>query len=556
MSAPAAAPRHAVDFDRWWTWAGTVAVAVPLCVFFLVPVISILSRSLSTPDGLGLGNFAASFIDSRFHSVVLNTVVMASATTALAVGLAFFYAYALQRTQVPFKPVFRIIALLPLFAPSMVQGQGLILLLGRNGILNRWLGLDIDIYGLQGIIVANVLYAFPYCVLILSAALAVGDQRLYESGRTLGASSWKLFRDVTLPGARFGIAAAIFVAMTLIVTDFGNPMVVGGDYNVLATEVYNQVIGQAQFERGAVIGVVLLVPAALAKMVEKVLTRRQYALISAHSKPLVITPARGRDAAFTTYAVLVASVFVAVVGIVVVASFVQLWPYKMTFTFKHYEFDVQNGIAPLWNSIGVSLASALAGVTMVGLAAIVVNKFKTPLTGPLSFLAVLPSAVPGMVLGLGYIFVFNDPGNPLNGLYGTLALIVIMTVYYNHAQGFLITSTSLRQISSSFDEAATTLGAGVVRALRTITLPLMWPTMLGVAVFYFMRSMVSLSAVIFLITPSTQVASVSVLQLTDRGAYNQAAAFSVCIMATVVGVLLLARLTLRLAGVRGVTLIR
>ena len=555
-SPAAAAGRESIDIERLVVWGVTLAVAVPLGLFFLYPLVAILGRSLSTPEGLGLANFAASFGSARFATLVRNTLAMAFLATALAVGLAFFYAYALQRSAIPGKAALRMIALLPLFAPSLVQAQGLLLLLGRNGILNRQFGLGIDIYGFSGVVVANVLYAFPYAFLILSAALAVGDQRLYESAETLGASRWRMFRDITLPGARYGLAAAAFVAFTLVITDFGNPVVIGGDFNVLATEVYNQVIGQAQFERGAVIGVVLLVPAALAKLVEKRLSRRQFALISAHSKPLEVGRAPWRDLAFGLYALLVAAVFLSVVGIVVYASFVQLWPYNMTTTLKHYAFDVQNGIEPLWNSVLVGLASALVGVLMTGLAAIVAHKFRTLLTGPLAFLSILPSAVPGMVLGLGYILVFNDPANPLNGLYGTLALIVILTVYYNHAQGFLVSSTSLKQIAQTFDEAAATLGAGILRTLRTVTLPLLWPTLLGVGVFYFMRSMVSLSAVIFLVTPSTQVAAVSVLQLTDRGAYNQAAAFSVCIMGIVLAALFAVQLTLRVAGVRGVTLIR
>lgn len=544
------------DLERAVVWLLTLAVAVPLALFFLLPLLTILARALSTPDGIGLGTIEAVLGSRRFSNLLRNTLVMASLSTALTVTLAFVYAYALQRTRAPFRPLLRVVALLPLFAPSMVQGQGLLLLLGRNGLVNRSLGLGLDLYGFPGLLVANVLYAFPYAFLILSAALAVADGRLYESAETLGARPWRMFRDVTLPGARYGIAAATFVAFTLVITDFGNPMVIGGDYSVLATEVYNQVIGQAQFERGAVIGIILLVPAALAKAVEKRVLRRQHALISAHSRPLEIRRSPARDAAFGIAAAAVAFVLLSVVVIVVAASFVTLWPYNLTPTLKHYAFDVQNGAEPLWNSIVVSLASALAGMTAATAAAIVALKFRTPLTGPISFLAILPAAVPGMVLGLGYILTFNDARNPLNPLYGTLTLIVVLTVYYNHAHGFLLASTSLRQISSSFDEAATTLGAGAVRALRTITLPLLWPTMLGIGVFYFMRSMVSLSAVIFLITPATQVASVSVLQLTDRGAYNQAAAFSTCIMAIVLGVLLAVQLILRVAGIRGVSLIR
>lgn len=544
------------DLERTVVWLLSGLIAVGLAVFFLWPLATILVRAVSTPAGFGFGNFDAVTGSRRFGNLLRNTLVMAGLSTAGTIVLAFQYAYAVQRTRAPLRPLLRLVALVPLFAPSMVQGQGLLLLLGRNGVLNRYFGLGLDVYGFPGLLIANLLYAFPYAFLTLSAALAVADQRLYEGGETLGAGPWRLFRDVTLPGARFGIAAATFVTFTLITTDFGNPMVIGGDYSVLATEVYNQVIGQAQFERGAVIGILLLVPAMLAKWIEKRLLPPGHALVSAQSRSLVVTRAPLRDTLFGLYAGAVAAVIASVVLIVVAASFVTLWPYNLAPTLKHYAFDVQNGLEPLWNSILVSLLAAVAGVGVTTLAAVVVTKFRTGLRGPISFAAILPSAVPGMVLGLGYILTFNDARNPLHGLYGTLTVIVILTVYYNHAHGFLLASTSLRQISGSFDEAATTLGAGMVRALRTITMPLLWPTMLGIGVFYFMRSMVSLSAVIFLITPSTQVASVSVLQLTDRGAYNQAAAFSTCIMAIVLAALLGVQLLMRLLGIRGVAIIR
>ena len=534
----------------------SVLAAIPILLFLLLPLTGILLRGFETPSGFGIGNFTETFGAERFWRLVLNSISMSLTATLAAVGLAYFYAYALQRAAIPFKPFLRIAVLTPLFAPSLVQAQGLILLLGRNGVLNRFLGFDIDIYGFWGTAIANALYAFPYAYLILSAALAVADARIYESAETLGAGPARIFRDVTLPATRFGLAAAIFVVFTLVMTDFGNPMVIGGDFSVLATEVYNQVIGQAQFGLGAVIGIVLLVPAILAKLIEKRISSRQHALVTAQSKPLETKPSRGRDLAFSLYAYTVVSLILSVLVIVVVASFVRLWPYNMSFTLKHYEFDVQNGTAPLWNSVGVSLATAILGVAITGLTAIVVQKFRNPLTGPLSLLAILPAAVPGMVLGLGYVLTFNDPANPLNVLYGSFTLIVILSVYYNHAHAFLISSTSLKQIGPVFDEASTTLGGSTLTTLRKVTLPLLWPTLLGVGVFYFMRTMVSLSAVIFLVTPSTQLAAVSVLQLSDRGAVNQAAAFSVCIMAIVIGCLLIVRTILWLAGAKNVTLIR
>ena len=191
-----------------------------------------------------------------------------SALAALcAVTLSYFYAYALQRTNVVLKSVLRMVVMAPLFAPSLIQAQGLIFLLGRNGVFNRFLGFDIEIYGFWGVTIANSLYTFPYAFLILSAALAVADARLYEGAIVMGAKPWKIFRTVTLPSTRFGIAAALFVAFSLSITDFGNAIVIGGDFSVLATEIYNKVIGQAQFQLGAVIGVVLLVPAAVSKLI-------------------------------------------------------------------------------------------------------------------------------------------------------------------------------------------------------------------------------------------------------------------------------------------------
>ncbi|WP_113912868.1 ABC transporter permease subunit [Roseovarius dicentrarchi] len=534
----------------------SICVIAGLAVFFLVPVFAILWRSFDVGGGAGLGNYVATLGDPRIWELVRNSLGMAGLSAIGAVTLSYFYAYALQRTNVVLKSVLRMVVMAPLFAPSLIQAQGLIFLLGRNGVFNRFLGFELDIYGFWGVTIANTLYTFPYAFLILSAALAVADARLYEGAIVMGAKPWKIFRTVTLPSTRYGIAAAVFVAFSLSITDFGNAIVIGGDFSVLATEIYNKVIGQAQFHLGAVIGVVLLVPAALSKLIVGYISKRQHSQVTDKSVALDVRPNLRRDLAYGIYATLIAILFLSIPLIVFFASLVKLWPYNMTLTLEHYAFDVQNGTEPLWNSIGVALATATLGVVAVFSASIVTMKFRTPLSGPISFLSTLPASIPGMVLGLGYVLAFNSLANPLNFLYGTFPLIVLLYIYYNHAQGFLITTTSLKQVSATFDEASTMLGAGALRTLFKVTLPLLWPTLLGVGVFFFMRAMVSLSAVIFLITPQTQVAAVSVLQLADRGATNQAAAFSVCIMAIVMAMLLIVRGILWLAGARGVTLIR
>lgn len=551
-----AAPPSARDYEPALKLLVAIMVAVPLVVFVLYPMTHILGRSFFVNGEFSLAHYATMLGSPRLSGLIYNSLEVTLVSTAITLVLAYAFAYAVQRTCMPLRNFFRLIALVPMFAPSLVQAQGLVLLLGRNGLINRLFDTDYSIYGYWGIVIASVLYVFPYAFLIFSAALAAADNRLYESSRILGAGPWRTFRTVTLPSTRFAIVAATFVVFTLVITDFGNPMVVGGDYSVLASEVYNQVIGQANFELGAVIGMILLIPAAIAVVVEKWVTRRNFAQISERSQPLVVTPQRSRDLLFGAYALLVSLAILSIVAIVVFASFTHLWPYRMSFSLRHYAFDVQNGIQPLWNSIYIGLMAAAIGVFVTGLAAYVTDKFHTVFDKPLYFLCIVPAAIPGMVVGLGYILAFNNPANPIYSIYGSLLLIAICNVYHYHAQGYLIASTSIKQISSTFDEASATLGGNFLRTLRKVTLPLMWPTLVGVAVFFFMRSMVTLSAVIFLITPSTQVAAVSVLLLEDRGAINQAAAFSVCIMAVVAVVLLLARLLLNACGFRHISLIR
>ncbi|MEO8753231.1 MAG: ABC transporter permease subunit, partial [Casimicrobiaceae bacterium] len=222
------APRF--DADRIAVLGLTLAVVVPLVVFVLLPLFGIFKMSFVTADGIGLGNYVKYVNGPKFAKVVGNSLAVAATTTAIAVVLAYAFAYAMRRTAMPGKAVFGSIALLPLFAPSLVQALGIVFLFGRNGVINRTFDLGIDIYGFWGIVISDVFYSFPQAYLILSAALAVADARLYESAQVLGATGARIFRDITLPSTKYGLLSATFVVFTIVITDFGNPMVIGGDY--------------------------------------------------------------------------------------------------------------------------------------------------------------------------------------------------------------------------------------------------------------------------------------------------------------------------------------
>ncbi|MBT7779051.1 MAG: ABC transporter permease subunit, partial [Rhodospirillales bacterium] len=212
--------------DRHIKIGMTMAAAIPLLTFVLYPLWAILKMSFLLPDdSWGLGNYTRYFSDPGFIQIVNNSFVVSISSTVVTIVIAYIFAYALHRSSIPYKAVWKFVAMLPLFAPSLVQALGFQLLLGRNGAVNRMFGTELDIYGFWGIFLSNTMYALPHAILMLSAALAVADARLYESARMLGGSNSRIFLTVTLPATRYGLMSAVFIVFTIVITDFGNAMV-------------------------------------------------------------------------------------------------------------------------------------------------------------------------------------------------------------------------------------------------------------------------------------------------------------------------------------------
>jgi iron(III) transport system permease protein len=539
--------RHRFGREDAVRWALVVGFALVLYLFIVLPMAKIVWRSLLDNDGrwVGLANYARYFGTPAIAASITNSLFVALVSTALTVSLSFAYAYALTRTQMPAKGLFRVLALLPIFAPSLVQAFAFVYVFGNNGIFTRATGVNVGIYGAKGIVFAEVFYCFPHALLILIAALSATDARLYDAARTLGASNRKTFLTVTLPGVKFGLVSACFVVFTTVITDFGAPKVIGGKFSVMATEIYNQVSGQQNFTMGATVSVVLLVPALLAFVVDRIVQRRQYALVTAASRPLVPARSPVADGVAFAYCALIAAVIAGIYLVILVASLVHRWPYNMGLTLKHYAFDTVGGYAPLWNSLHVSLWTAVMGTALTFIGAYVVEKCRTPASGPLYLLSILPVSIPGMVLGLAYIFTFNAPESPLNGLYGTLAILVISNVIHYFTVGFLTATASLKQMDAEFEHVSASLGVPFYRTFWRVTVPIALPTIVAVSMYFFLNAMVTLSAVVFLVAPGTELAAVAVLLMDDAGDTAQAAAMSVLIIAVGLTVRLLYWLALK-----------
>ena len=525
--------RQRLDAERVVGYVLLAAFAVFLYVFLVWPMAQVLWRSLLANDGrfVGLANYVRYFRTPAIAASITNSVAVSLVAMVLTVALAFVYAYALTRTRLPARGFFRVVAMLPIFAPSLVSAIAFVYAFGNNGIVTRLTGVNVGIYGAKGIVLAEVFYCFPHAVLILMAALAAADARLYDAAAALGASRLKVFLTVTLPGVKYGLMSACFVVFTLVITDFGVPKVVGGKFSVMATEIYNQVIGQQNFTMGATVSVVLLVPAGLAFVVDRLVQRRQYALITAAARPLEPRRDRVAQALLVGYCGLIAAGVLGIYLVVVASSVVNRWPYDFTLTLKHYRFDTAGGYTALVNSVWVATLTAVAGTLITFAGAYLVEKCRTRVNTVLYVLALLPVSVPGMVLGLAYIFAFNAPGSVLNGLYGTLTILVVSNLVHYFTVPFLTATTALKQMDAEFENVSASLGVPFYRTFWQVTVPIALPSIVGISMYFFLNAMVTLSAVVFLVAPGTELAAVAVLLLDDAGESAQATAMSVLIIA-------------------------
>ena len=523
-----------LDGDKLLTIVCVVIPLISLAVFFLYPMYIVFMRSITIPDGsVGFQNYIEILTSSGFWRATRHSMLMGVTTMVFSVFLGFIIAHGLHRCSFKGKWIIRGVIILPLLAPSLVQALGLIFLLGRNGLINRTFGLEIDIYGFWGLTIANTLYALPQVVMIVSASLVLLDARIYEAAEIMGAKPLRQFRDLTLPAIFFALLNAAFVVFIVTITDFGNAAVIGGDYSVLATEIYTQVIGLRNFNMGAVVGIMLLLPTVISYYIERKAMARQQGKLSTNVQPFVPRFMASRDIPMAAACFAIVVAILAVIGIVIYASFVKLWPYNFDLTFKHYNITLAGGYSSLWITIAISLGAAIGGTFMIFILSLGLLRLPEKLSQAIQVLAAMPAAVPGIVLGLAYILTFNSTTTPLHVLYGTAVLIAAINFYHYHTQAFLTVMTGFRQFPTALEEASSTLGAGLGRTAMNVIVPFVSPMLVAVFFFLFMRSMVTLSAVIFLTTPQLDVAAVTIMRLDDAGLTSQAAAFSTCVMAVV-----------------------
>jgi iron(III) transport system permease protein len=525
-----------MEVDKVVVPAVTLFIVLLLIFFMIFPLWKILTLSFFKAGEVGvatftLENYVKYFTNAYTLKTLWHSLYVSIATTIIVTIVVFLFAYAMTRTTMAGKTFFRNVIMIPLIAPSIVQALALIYLFGRNGLVTaHWLGTDWNIYGPTGIIISEVLYCLPHAFVILFTTLSAVDIRLDEAAESLGATPFKVFTRITLPSAKYGILSSAALTFNLTITDFGNPVVIGGNYSVLATEIYSQVTNLYRFDLGATISIILLVPSLGAFMLNYYISRKTFSMISGAAKP-EIPPSRPlKKYGFTAFCSLVAFFIIVIFTTVIMGSFVKVWPYDWSLTLSHYKFPSIGGYSAIWTSLWISLVVGIVGSFITLVASYVMETRRPYFKQLIYFLSVMPAAIPGLVMGLGFILAFNKP---YYFFYGTPWIVVINIVICNFTLGILSNISNLRNIDPSVEEASISLGGDTIRTFFQIIFPLSRVAFFQNFVYFFMRSMTTISAVIFLVSATVHLAAIEIIMLDNDGWSASANAMCTCIIAIV-----------------------
>jgi len=528
-----------------------MAIALVIAIVFvlvaiLMPIASMIGTSL-TADALPV---VERYTVGPQKQILLNTVILGVSVATVGTLIGFLFAYVQVRVPLPrlLKRFMHLMALLPIVSPPFALALSAIVLFGRSGLITRdLLGLDVNIYGLQGMVLVMSLSFFPVAYISLSGLLRALDPALDEAATNLGASRWRTFRTVTLPLLLPGLASGFLLLFVEALADLGNPIVLGGNFQVLASRMYLAIIGQYDTLGGAVLGLLLLAPSLIVYFVHRYYAERA-SVVSVTGKP------SGRPMELTNRPMIVilagAALFVSLLvllmyGTIVWGSFTTLVGVNNTLTTKNFEFVLFGyGLEAVSDTVLLAgIATPLAGLLGVVVAFLVVRgRFWG--RGALDFGTMLGVAVPGTVFGIGYLLTFNTPvelfGIPIipkltggAGLLGGAIAIVMVYVVRSVPGGLRSGAAALQQVDPTIEEASVSLGASRFTTFRRVVLPLIRPAFLTGLIYSFARSMTAISAIVFLTTPSTRIMTAQILNETNAARFGNALAYCVILIVIV-----------------------
>lgn len=493
-----------------------------LVCFFAVSVICPLAAMLVN---LGKADFPALVSDRGILTAALNSLLVSSAATVISIAVGGAAAWCVTRTGVKLKGLFGVLILLPMLIPSISHGMGLIILFGSNGILTRLFGLSRGIYGFAGIVAGSVMYAFPVAYIMISDILKYEDSSPYEAAEVLGIPKFRRFVSITLPYLKKPMISVIFAVFTMIVTDYGVPLMIGGMYKTLPVLMYEEVIGRQDFVKGSFFGLILLIPAAAAFLIDLFCKNDRKSGNVRHR----FEPGRkkGRDiAAFIILAVISVCVVYPIVSFIAI-TFAERYPSDMGFTLRNIENALRKGAGGyLLNSVLTAFLTAVIGTAVAFICACFTARGKIRGGKFLHLMSVLSLAVPGVVLGLSYVLFFKG-----SFIYGTYAILVLANTVHFFSSPYLMIYNSIGKLNPNLEAVASSLGIGRFRLIRDVILPQTKATLAEMFSYFFVNSMMTISAVAFLANIKTKPVSLMIPQFEAQMLLEASAFVSLLILA-------------------------
>lgn len=509
-----------------------VLVAV-FAIFLAVPAIRLLLKSFLGEDGLTGAYYLDVFSGKGFTTALGNSFAVSIVSALVAVGIAFVMAYIIHYTRLPrgFKRFVQAVATLPMFLPTITYGFAIIYSFGKQGLITRLLGHQFfDIYGFGGLLVGYVIYTVPVAFLLIHNTMGYVDKKTLVVSKAMGDGTLSTFWIAILRPLLGTLAGAFIQAFFLCFTDFGIPASVGGDYEVIATVLYNEMLGGVpDFNRGAVISVVMLLPSIVSILLLRFLERYNIRYDRISDADLRRNP--GRDTAWglsgTVLAILILCMFV----VIFVVPLVERWPYQTGFTLEHFqEVFSDNELQTVYlNSLGMALATALFGTLTAYGAALITARSKLPgwCKQVIDAIALVTNTIPGMVLGLAFLFVFSG-----TSLQNTFPLMILCNIVHYFSTPYLMMKNSLSKMNAGWETTAMLMGDSWPKTILRVVTPNAAASLIETFSYYFINSMVTISALIFLAGARTMVLTTKIKQLQYINEYDQVFVLSLLILAT------------------------
>ena len=472
-------------------------------LFFLLSVIFPLVKMLIS---IGDVDMIALLSSEQFMAALKNSLASSVTATLMAIGLSFILSWNIMRSKIKFKGIFSLLLTLPMLIPSISHGMGLIILFGANGMVTKLFNSSWNLYGFWGIVIGSVMYSFPVSFLMISDMLRYEDSSPYEAADILGFSKWDKFKAITLPYMRKPMVAVVFATFTMIVTDYGVPLMIGGKFTTLPVLMYQEVIGRLDFNKGGVIGLVLLVPALIAFIID--LLNKDKGNTSFITKAFYIKENKIRDG--MAYGFIVMTLFLVALPILVfiLLAFSTNYPVNMSFTLDNMTKTLKmHGASYLFNALLISILVALFGTMIAYVTGYLTARMPNEISKMLHLIAISSLAIPGIVLGLSYVVTFNN-----TAIYGTISILVLVNLVHFFASPYLMIYNTLGKINENLEAVGMTLGIGRLRMIKDVFIPQTMGTIIEMISYFFVNSMITISAVSFLVNVSNKPISLLINQ--------------------------------------------